>query len=199
MVTIRRALLSVTDKTGLVEFCRELRKLGIPLIASGGTAKEIRESDQNVEEVSSITGFPEVFGGRVKTMHPLITGGILMRRDNESDQREAEANGIKPIDLVVVNLYAFQEAVAKGLSAEEIVEQIDIGGPALIRSAAKNFRDVLVVVDPTDYPLVTKFLREEKEIPLAMRRIFARKAFQLTRDYDIAIAEWFETAGGRAC
>jgi phosphoribosylaminoimidazolecarboxamide formyltransferase/IMP cyclohydrolase len=190
---IKRALLSVTDKADLVDFARELNRYGVQLIASGGTAKAIRAADIPATEVSGITGFPEIFDGRVKTMHPTITGGILMRRDNEIDQKEAEAHRIKPIDLVVVNLYRFREAVAQGLSPEQIVEQIDIGGPTLIRSAAKNFKDVVIVVEPVDYPRVLEFLGSGEDVPLATRWIFARKAFQMTRDYDSAIAEWFET------
>lgn len=197
MGQIKRAILSVTDKTGLVDFARGLRRLGIPLIASGGTAKAIREADQNVEEVSSITGFPEIFGGRVKTMHPLITGGILMRRDNESDQREAEANGIEPIDLVAVNLYDFGTAVKKGLPVDKILEEIDIGGPTLIRSAAKNHKHVLIVVDPTDYDFILKLLQDGQDIPLSIRRKLAHKAFKMTAVYDNAIDAWFDKIDGQ--
>lgn len=196
MVRIKRALLSVTDKTGLPDFARGLYELGIPLIASGKTATAIREAEIPVAEVADVTGFPEMMDGRLKTLHPKIHGGILADRGKESHMRSAEEHGIEMIDLVVVNLYRFKEAVKAGLSADEIVEKIDIGGPTLIRSAAKNHKHVLIVVDPGDYAFVLDMLRNRDSVPLEERRRLAGKAFEMTSDYDTAIKAWFGTLDG---
>lgn len=193
MVPIRRALFSVTNKTGLPDFARGLHDSGIPLIASGGTAKAIQAAGIPVTEVSEVTGFPEMMDGRLKTLHPKIHGGILADRGEEGHMRSAEEHGIEMIDLVVVNLYRFKEAVDEGLSADEILERIDIGGPTLIRSAAKNFKHVLIVVDPGDYALVLAMIKHQDAVPLNVRHILARKAFATTRDYDTAIAAWLES------
>lgn len=189
---VKRALISVTDKRDLVEFARSLHRLGIEILSSGGTAKALREAAVEVIEVSQYTGFPEILNGRVKTLHPLVHGGILADRSNPSHMEELERLGIKPIDLVVVNLYPFEETVRKGVKLDEAIEQIDIGGPALIRASAKNFKYVAVVVDPSDYPRVVAELERSGEIPLKMRLELARKAFWHTHNYDKAIAQYLE-------
>src|ERR687883_1580676 len=149
---IRRALLSVSDKTGLVEFARALRGFGVELLSTGGTAKALRDAGLEVRDVSEVTGFPEMLDGRVKTLHPRIHGGILAVRDNPDHLRALEEHRIEPIDMVVINLYPFERTVAReGVTLVEAVEQIDIGGPAMIRSASKNYRDVAVIVTPTSY------------------------------------------------
>src|SRR5918912_1420343 len=152
---IRRALLSVSDKSGLVEFARALRGFGVELLSTGGTAKGLREAGIEARDVSDVTGFPEMMDGRVKTLHPRIHGGILAVRDNTEHLRALEEHRIEPIDMVVINLYPFERTVAReGVTLEEAVEQIDIGGPAMVRSAAKNFREVAVVVDPESYSFI---------------------------------------------
>ena len=185
----RTALLSVSDKRGIVEFARGLHDLGYTLIASGGTARTLRDAGLPVTPVSEITGFPEILGGRVKTLHPAIHGGILARR-NEEHLAELAAHDITPIDLVVVNLYPFEDAVARAdATLDEAVENIDIGGVALLRAAAKNFAHVTVVCDPADYPWVGERLRagglSEDE-----RRRLAVKAFRHTATYDAAISTY---------
>ncbi len=149
-MTVARALISVSDKTGLVEFARGLSALGIEILATGGTAALLVKEGIKVLQVTDFTGAPEMFGGRVKTLHPKVHGGILARRKLAGDQADMQRQGIQPIDLVVVNLYPFREAVAKGLPYEEVIENIDIGGPSMVRSAAKNADYVTVVVDPAD-------------------------------------------------
>src|SRR5690348_5206676 len=149
---IRRAILSVIDKDGLVVFARKLAGLGVVLISSVGTAKLLRDSGVSVKDISELTGFPEMLDGRVKTLHPKVHGGILHRRENPSHRSAVAEHGIAPIDMVVVNLYAFEKTAAKpGVPFEELIENIDIGGPSMIRSAAKNFHDVAVVTSPADY------------------------------------------------
>ncbi len=190
MVKIQRALLSVTDKTGLTEFAQVLARLGVELISTGGTARLLREAGIAVREVSDVTGFPEMLGGRVKTMHPRITGGILAVRSNAEHMQALRQHGIAPIDLVVVNLYAFEKTAAKpGVAWEEIVENIDIGGPTMIRSAAKNFADVAVVTDPRDYAAVAAEMQTgDACLSEATCWRLAQKAFALTAAYDRAIA-----------
>ena len=185
----RRALLSVSDKTGLVLFAQGLAELGFELIASGGTAEALRKAGLAVVDVAQLTGSPEMLGGRVKTLHPRVHGGLLARRDHAGDQRDIEANGIATIDLVAVNLYPFEATVAKPeTSLAEAIEQIDIGGPSMIRSAAKNQAWVGVVVDPNDYPAVLAELRgPQRALSDATRRALARKAFARTAAYDAAI------------
>ena len=188
---VARALLSVFDKSGLTALGRGLAELGVELVASGGTARALCEAGLEVVEVAELTGSPEILGGRVKTLHPRIHGGILARRELESDQKELEAQSIGTIDLVVVNLYPFEQTVAKpDVSFAEAIEQIDIGGPSMIRSAAKNHAHVGVVVDPEDYDAVLAELREQRGLSEATRRRLARKAFQRTADYDAAIESW---------
>ncbi len=192
MVPIKRALISVTDKRGLPEFAKELAAHGVEILSTGGTAKLLRDNGIPVVEVSDYTGFPEMLDGRVKTLHPKIHGGILGRRDVPAHVEQMEKHGIKPIDLVVVNLYRFEEAVAKpGCTLEEAVENIDIGGPTLLRAAAKNYQSVAVVVDPADYPAILHELKAHKgATTLATRFHLARKVFQLTSAYDAAIYQY---------
>lgn len=182
------ALISVSDKRGLPEFAKGLIELGYPILASGGTAKVLRESGLEVTEVSDATGFPEILGGRVKTLHPVVHGGILAR-DSEEHTSQLESLGIRPVDVVVVNLYPFRETVsAPDVTEEKAVEQIDIGGVALLRAAAKNFERVTVVCDPDDYSKVLSQLREGQTIE--QRRALALKAFRHTASYDVAIANY---------
>jgi hypothetical protein len=164
MFKIQRAILSVTDKTGLVDFARQLSGLGIELISTGGTAKLLRDSGIAVKDISELTGFPEMLDGRVKTLHPKVHGGILHRRENPAHTAAVAEHGIQPIDMVVVNLYAFEKTAAKpGVAFEELIENIDIGGPSMIRSAAKNFHDVAVVTSPADYPAIADELARSAE------------------------------------
>src|SRR5579875_2956906 len=156
---IRRVLLSVTDKTGVVEFARVLAGFGAVLISTGGTAQVLREAGLPVRDISELTSFPEMLGGRVKTLHPAVHGGILHRRGDPEHVAAVEAHRIQPIDMVVVNLYAFEKTAAKpGVDLPELIENIDIGGPSMLRSAAKNFEDVAVVSDPADYPALIEEL-----------------------------------------
>lgn len=186
-MSVRTALLSVSDKTGLLEFARGLSELGVALLSSGGTAKTLSAEGLTVETVESYTGSPEVMGGRVKTLHPRVHGGILMRGD--VDAKDLERLGGRAIDIVVVNLYPFEQVIAsKDATFEEGIENIDIGGPSMIRSAAKNHARVAVVCDPSDYPLVLAELREHGDVSPATRSKLAAKAFALTAAYDGAIA-----------
>jgi phosphoribosylaminoimidazolecarboxamide formyltransferase / IMP cyclohydrolase len=193
---VQRALLSVTDKTGLTDFARALSALGIELISTGGTAKLLRDSDIAVKDISELTGFPEMLDGRVKTLHPKVHGGILHRRDDPKHTATVAEHGIAAIDMVVVNLYAFEKTAAKsGVKLEDLIENIDIGGPSMIRSAAKNFHDVAVVTSPGDYGPIAEELKEfGGEISLDTKWQLARKAFALTAAYDSAIASTLERA-----
>ena len=189
-----RALLSVSDKTGLVPFATELASLGWELISTGGTARALRDAGLEVRDVSEVTGFPEMLDGRVKTLHPAVHGGLLARRDLPEHMRAIAEHDIQPIDLVVVNLYPFRETVARrGVTPEEVIEQIDIGGPSMLRSAAKNHDAVTVVVDPDDYERVLVPLRDRVADP-RLRRTLAGKVFAHTAAYDAAIAAWFAEA-----
>ncbi len=188
-----RALVSVYDKTGIIEFARALAALGIEIVSTGGTARLLREAAIPVRDVSELTGWPEMLGGRVKTLHPKVHGGILFQRAKAGDREQANEHGIVPIDLVVVNLYPFSATANKpGVTAEELVENIDIGGPAMVRSAAKNFQSVGVVTDPEDYAAISTELREKRELALATRLALARKAFARTARYDGEIATELE-------
>jgi phosphoribosylaminoimidazolecarboxamide formyltransferase/IMP cyclohydrolase len=191
---IERALISVSDKKGIVEFCHGLANLDIEIVSTGGTASVLRENKIAVRDVSELTGFPEMMDGRVKTLHPKIHGGILALRDNPEHIAKMREHGIAPIDLVVVNLYPFEATVARGAPFEEIVENIDIGGPSMVRAAAKNHRHVGVVVDPEDYNSILAELREnDRSISPATRfRLFV-KAFQHTAQYDAAISNYFSS------
>lgn len=194
MGKISTALISVTDKSGIVEFARSLEKLGVEILSTGGTAKALRDGSVTVLDVSDYTGFPEMMDGRVKTLHPKVHGGLLGRRDNQQDLHMMEIHGIKSIDLVVVNLYQFELTVAKeGCTLEEAVENIDIGGPSMIRSAAKNFKDVTVITDPSDYSRVLAEISKSGETTLQTRFELARKVYSLTAHYDRAISEYLET------
>lgn len=189
MVTIQRALLSVSDKTGLVAFAQELARAGVELISTGGTARVLREAGLAVKDISDHTGFPEMLDGRVKTLHPKVHGGLLYVRGNASHEAAIKTHGIQPIDLVVVNLYPFEETVAKpNASLHDAIENIDIGGPSMLRSAAKNHDSVTVVVDPADYAAVAEQIKASGNTTLALRRKLAAKVFARTSAYDAAIA-----------
>jgi phosphoribosylaminoimidazolecarboxamide formyltransferase / IMP cyclohydrolase len=192
MKPISRALMSVTDKSGLVEFAKFLAGYQIEILSTGGTAKLLRDNGVPVVEVSDFTGFPEMLDGRVKTLHPKVHGGILGRRDLMSHQEQMAAHGIVPIDLVVVNLYQFEKTVAKpGCTLEDAIENIDIGGPTMLRAAAKNYPAVTVVVDPVDYPqLMAEMKANQGATNLATRFNLARKVFKLTHEYDGAITRY---------
>jgi phosphoribosylaminoimidazolecarboxamide formyltransferase/IMP cyclohydrolase len=192
---IMRALLSVTDKGGLVEFAKGLSEMGVALISTGGTAKALRQGGLTVADVAEVTGHPEMLDGRVKTLHPRIHGGILARRDDPSHRAQLAEHHIATIDLVCVNLYAFEATVAKpGCTLEEAVENIDIGGPCLIRASAKNHQDVAVVTDPADYAVILREMKDSGgQVSLATRRRLAAKAFRLTNRYDGAIADYLES------
>jgi phosphoribosylaminoimidazolecarboxamide formyltransferase / IMP cyclohydrolase len=189
---VARALLSVSDKSGLIEFARALAGHGIELVSTGGTAKAIAAAGLKVRDVAELTGFPEMMDGRVKTLHPKVHGGLLAIRDNAEHAQAMKAHGIAPIDLLVVNLYPFEATVDKGAGFEQCIENIDIGGPAMIRAAAKNHDDVLVVVEPEDYQMVLLMLdAHDGATTLEVRRHFAAKAYARTAAYDAAISNWF--------
>ncbi|MEP6819554.1 MAG: bifunctional phosphoribosylaminoimidazolecarboxamide formyltransferase/IMP cyclohydrolase [bacterium] len=190
---IRRALISVSDKTGIVDFARELKTFGVEIISTGGTAKVLREAGIDVRDVSDVTGFPEMMDGRVKTLHPKIHGGLLGIRDDAEHQAAMREHGIVPIDMVVINLYPFEETIARdGVTIEEAIEQIDIGGPAMIRSAAKNFRDVAVIVSPVNYDSITsELIRLAGALPLDTREELAASAFLATSAYDSIVHDFF--------
>src|SRR5690348_14000841 len=184
-MAVRRALISVFDKTGIVEFAKRLSALKIEILSTGGTAKLLREAGIVVRDVSDFTGWPEMLGGRVKTLHPKVHGGLLFRRGHAEDQKQAAEHGIAPIDLVVVNLYPFEATAAKaGLTAEELIENIDIGGPTMLRSAAKNFESVTIVTDSADFARVASEIESSGETTLATRLELARKVFATTSRYD---------------
>ena len=176
-VEVRRALISVSDKEGLVELGRGLAEAGVEIVSTGSTAATLRDGGVEVREVADVTGFPEMMGGRVKTLHPAVHGGILADKANEEHLREISAAGIEPFDLVVVNLYPFERTVASGAPEQEVIEQIDIGGPTLVRAAAKNFRSVGVVVSPTRYAEVLEAVRSEG-LEAELRKRLANGAFR---------------------
>jgi len=189
---IARALLSVSDKTGLVDFARALAGYGVELVSTGGTAKALKNAGLAVKDVSDLTGFPEMMDGRVKTLHPKVHGGLLAIRGNKEHAAAMEQHGIKPIDLLVVNLYPFEATVAKGAAFDDCIENIDIGGPAMIRAAAKNHADVTVVVEPADYEKVLSELALHSGMTsLELRQRLAAKAYARTAAYDAAISNWF--------
>ncbi len=192
-MAVQRALVSVFDKSGLTEFVRQLTAHGIEIVSTGGTAKLLREAGIAVRDVSELTGWPEMLGGRVKTLHPKVHGGILFRRGEAGDRAQTAEHQIAPIDLVVVNLYPFEATAAKAdLTPEDLIENIDIGGPTMVRSAAKNFESVAVVTDPADYAAVAAEITANGEVSLATRLELARKAFALTARYDGKIATELE-------
>lgn len=191
VVPIQRALLSVFDKTGIEEFAKELARLGVELVSTGGTARLIAGTGAAVRDIADLTGFPEMMDGRVKTLHPKVHGGLLAVRDNPAHKAALEAHQIGPIDLVVVNLYPFEATIAKGASYDETIENIDIGGPAMIRSAAKNHAYVTVLVDPNDYAPVLEAMRQQGGVPYELRQKLAAKAYARTAAYDSVISNWF--------
>jgi phosphoribosylaminoimidazolecarboxamide formyltransferase/IMP cyclohydrolase len=191
---IQRAIISVTDKTGLVPFARDLQELGVEIISTGGTARQLRDGGIRVQDVSDFTGFPEMLDGRVKTLHPKVHAGILAQRQNPEHMKTMATHHIEAIDMVVVNLYAFEKTVArKGCTLEEAIENIDIGGPTMLRAAAKNHRDVAVVMDPTDYELIIAEMKANGgRLRLETRFRLAKKVFQATHRYDGAISRYLE-------
>jgi phosphoribosylaminoimidazolecarboxamide formyltransferase/IMP cyclohydrolase len=192
-MAVERALISVFDKVGVLEFARRLAALKIEILSTGGTAKLLRDAGVAVKDVSEFTGWPEMLGGRVKTLHPKVHGGVLFRRNLAEDQKQAKEHGIAPIDLVIVNLYPFEATAQKaGLEAEELMENIDIGGPTMLRSAAKNWESVTVITDPADYDRVASELEANRETSLATRLELARKVFAATSRYDGTIATELE-------
>jgi phosphoribosylaminoimidazolecarboxamide formyltransferase/IMP cyclohydrolase len=195
---IQRAILSVTDKTGIADFARKLAQMGVELVSTGGTAKLLRDSGIAVKDISDLTGFPEMLDGRVKTLHPKVHGGILHRREDPAHRAAVAEHGIEPIDMVVVNLYAFEKTAAKkDVRFEELIEQIDIGGPSMIRSAAKNFHDVAIVTSPADYDAIAKEMSSSGgSLSSETKWRLARKAFATTAAYDSAIASTLERVHG---
>ena len=193
MRKIERALISLTDKSGIEGFAKELTDLGIEILSTGGTAKKLRDNGVDVVDVSDFTGFPEMLDGRVKTLHPLVHGGILAQKTNQDHLDQMEKYGLKPIDLVAVNLYAFEKTTADpDCTLANAIENIDIGGPTLLRASAKNFQDVTVIVDPDDYPGVISEIRETGNTTLKTRFRLAAKVFALTSSYDTAISSWLD-------
>ena len=199
MTKIRRVLISVTDKTGIIGFAGVLHELGAEIISTGGTARMLREAGVPVKDVAEVTGFPEMLDGRVKTLHPKIAGGILAMRGRAGHMQAIEQHGIPPIDMVVVNLYRFEEVAAKaGVPLDELIEHIDIGGPTLIRAAAKNYQDVAVVVSPDDYDALAREIRSAGGVSRNTLWQLALKAFRTTADYDAAISARLEQEGAPA-
>ncbi len=194
MPKIQRAILSVTDKTGIVDFAKQLEDFDIELVSTGGTAKLLRESGVPVRDISELTGFPEMMDGRVKTLHPKVHGGILHIRSNPAHVAAAREHSIVPIDMVVVNLYAFEKTASKpDARFDELIENIDIGGPSMVRSAAKNFRDVAIVTSPDDYSAIAREMAGTLgELSLATRWRLAQKAFATTAAYDGNLIGWRE-------
>src|ERR1700681_1842474 len=192
-VPVERALVSVYDKTRLADFVRQLAARGVEIVSTGGTARLLREAGITVRDVADLTGWPEMLGGRVKTLHPKVHGGILFRRGDAGDRQQTAEHKIAPIDLVVVNLYPFEATAAKpDLTPEGLIENIDIGGPAMVRSAAKNFESVAVVTDPGDYARLLDEFLQSHDWSLATRRALACKAFAMTARYDSLIASELE-------
>ncbi len=188
MTKVRRALISVSDKTGVVEFAKGLAELGVEILSTGGTAKKLREAGLNIKDVSEYTGFPEMMDGRVKTLHPKVHAALLALRDNPEHMHQIQEQNIELIDMVVVNLYPFQATIAKpDVTLEDAIENIDIGGPTMLRSSAKNFRHVVVVTDPADYGGILKELRENNEVSYDTKKRLGVKVFRHTADYDAAI------------
>ena len=193
-ITLRRALLSVSDKSGLVELGQALAARGVELVSTGGTARALRDAGLAVQDISELTGFPEMMDGRVKTLHPKVHGGLLAVRDNPEHAAAMAAHAIAAIDLVVVNLYPFEATVAKGADRDEIIENIDIGGPSMVRSAAKNHGYVTILTDPADYAgLIAELAASDGATSYDFRRRMAGKAYAATAAYDAMIAQWFAT------
>jgi len=191
---IQRAVLSVTDKSGLLEFAHELEKFGVEILSTGGTAGMMGEGGVPVQDVSDFTGFPEMLDGRVKTLHPKVHAGILAQRDNPEHMKTMASHDLKVIDMVVVNLYAFEKTVSReDCTLEDAVENIDIGGPTMLRAVAKNYRDVAVVVDPGDYePIIAEMKGNDGQLSLETHFRLAKKVYRLTHEYDGAITRYLE-------
>ncbi len=191
-IKITRAVVSVSDKVGVADFAKGLEGMGVELISTGGTSRALKEAGVQVKDVSELTEYPEMMDGRVKTLHPRVHGGILARRDLEGDLKEMEANGIKPIDLVCVNLYPFEQTIAKeGVTLDEAIENIDIGGPCMVRASAKNNKFVVIITDPGDYAGILEEMKaNDGALSLKTRQSLALKAFQHTAHYDKAISEY---------
>lgn len=193
MAKVERALISLTDKSGIEGFAQELAALGIDLLSTGGTAKKLRDAGLDVMDVSQFTGFPEMLDGRVKTLHPKVHGGILNQRANKDHQSQCAEHGLKNIDIIAVNLYAFNKTVEDpNCSLADAIENIDIGGPTMLRAAAKNFHDVTVIVDPADYPKVIEEIKATGNTTLKTRFNLMKKVYALTASYDTAISAWLE-------
>jgi len=192
MATIKKALISVSNKKDIVEFAKALTRMGVEMFSTGGTARTLRDAGVSVKEVSEYTGFPEMLDGRVKTLHPKIHGGLLCRRDNPNDMEEIKKHGIDTIDMAVVNLYPFEETISNpGVTIADAIENIDIGGPAMLRSASKNFRDVAVIVDPSDYKKIVREMKKLKgDLSYNTRLRLAKKVFKRISQYDKAIAAY---------
>ncbi len=192
MAKIEHAIVSVSDKTGIVEFSQTLVDMGVKIFSTGGTASALRDAGIDVTDVSEYTGFPEMMDGRVKTLHPKIHGGILARRENPDDMNELKKHAIKRFDMIIVNLYPFEKTIArKDVTFDEAVENIDIGGPSMLRAAAKNFKDVVVIIDSDDYGIIIKEMHENNgEINQKTRLSLAQKVFSTTARYDSAIADY---------
>ena len=195
MTRIKRALISVSDKTGIIDFARELSKLGIEIIATSGTLKFLEKGGiKFVKPVSDVTNFPEILGGRVKTMHPKLIGGILALRDKKEHMNELKRLEIVPVDMVICNLYPFEKAIRRGRSLEAALEKIDIGGPNLIRAAAKNFENVVVVTNPNRYGQVLEELKKKGDVSIQTKFVLAKEAFKETARYDWIIYKVLENA-----
>ena len=192
---MKRALVSVTNKEGIVEFCLGLERLGYEIVSTGGTLRKLKEAGVKAIAIDDVTGFPEMLDGRVKTLHPMVHGGLLFRRDLEEHVKTVNEHGIKPIDLVCVNLYEFEKALKDNKPMADMIENIDIGGPSMIRSAAKNFKDVLIVTDPKDYQDVLNAI-ENNLTDYNYRLNLAYKAFVMTGAYDAMISRYFATVVG---
>lgn len=194
---IKRALISVSDKTGIVDLAKELSSVGVEIISTGGTHKTLSDAGINVINISDITGFPECLDGRVKTLHPKVHGGLLAMRSNPEHMKQINELGIEPIDMVIINLYPFKQTILKGhVELEEAIENIDIGGPTMLRAAAKNYQDVVVIVDPSDYQLVIDELKSSKEISVKTKFKLASKVFEHTSHYDTLIAKYLRDKVG---
>ncbi len=192
MPKIKRAIISVSNKKGVIEFAKALHSLGVEILSTGGTAKAMRDAGVKVKDVSDYTGFPEMLDGRLKTLHPKVHGGLLARRDNPKDMEDIKEYGIELIDMIVVNLYPFEETIAKpNVTLAEAIENIDIGGPTMLRSASKNFKDVAVVTDNNDFDNIIKEMKANKgDLSSKTRLELAKKVFRLTSKYDNAIADY---------
>jgi len=192
MAKINKVIISVSNKSGVLEFARELSKFGLEILSTGGTAKSLREAGLAVKDISEYTGFPEMLDGRVKTLHPKVHGGLLGRRANPEHVSKMKEYQIDPIDMIIVNLYPFEETVAKkDCTLEDAIENIDIGGPTMLRSAAKNYEDVTVIVDPADYPkIIAEMQANNGAVSKATNFYLAKKVFQRTSQYDTAITNY---------